>query len=44
MSGGTGFAAWDGFDNAGRSVASGVYFAKLDIDGLTASGKLIMLK
>ena len=44
LNGGAGFAVWDGFDNAGESVASGVYFAKLDIDGLTASGKLIMLK
>ena len=44
MDGGAGVAVWDGFDNAGESVASGVYFARLDIDGLTASGKLIMLK
>ena len=44
MNGGAGIAVWDGFDNAGERVASGVYFARLDIDGLTASGKLIMLK
>jgi hypothetical protein len=44
MPGGAGVAVWDGLDNTGESVASGVYFAKLDIDGLTASGKLIMLK
>ena len=44
LTGGAGFAVWDGFDNRGETVASGVYFAKLDIDGLTASGKLIMLK
>jgi hypothetical protein len=44
MPGGAGKAVWDGLDNAGQGVASGVYFAKLDIDGLTASGKLIMLK
>ncbi|MFH1688799.1 MAG: MXAN_6640 family putative metalloprotease [Candidatus Eisenbacteria bacterium] len=44
LNGGAGNAVWDGFDNAGENVASGVYFAKLDIDGLTASGKLIMLK
>ncbi len=44
MDGGAGFAVWDGFDNAGERVASGVYFARLDIDGLTACGKLIMLK
>mgnify|MGYP001111153370 CR=1 FL=1 len=44
MPAGGGQAVWDGLDNAGRRVSSGVYFARLDIDGLTASGKLIMLK
>jgi hypothetical protein len=44
MDGGAGIAVWNGFDNAGERVASGVYFARLDIDGLTASGKLMMLK
>ncbi len=44
MPGGDGVAVWDGLDNGGRPVASGVYFARLDVDGLTASGKLMMLK
>jgi hypothetical protein len=44
MEGGDGVAVWDGLDNSGEHVASGVYFAKLNVDGLTASGKLIMLK
>jgi len=44
MTGGPGQAVWDGLDNSGERVASGVYFTKLDIDGLTASGKLIVLK
>jgi hypothetical protein len=44
MEAGAGNAVWDGLDNTGQRVASGVYFARLDIDGLTASGKLIMLK
>ncbi len=44
MDGGAGVVVWDGLDNAGRRVATGVYFSKLDIDGLTASGKLIVLK
>ena len=44
MVGGTGAAVWDGLDNAGKRVATGVYFSKLTIDGLTASGKLIVLK
>jgi hypothetical protein len=35
---------WDGLDQSGRPVASGVYFARLDIDGTTASGKLIAIK
>ncbi|MFH1502543.1 MAG: MXAN_6640 family putative metalloprotease [Candidatus Eisenbacteria bacterium] len=41
---GDGAAVWDGLDSRGEKVASGVYFARLDIDGLTASGKLMYLK
>lgn len=41
---GDGTAVWDGLDGRGQAVASGVYFAKIDVDGLTASGKLLMLK
>ncbi|MBM3307211.1 MAG: T9SS type A sorting domain-containing protein [Candidatus Eisenbacteria bacterium] len=41
---GDGTAVWDGRDDGGAPVAAGVYFAKLDVDGLTASGKLLMLK
>ncbi len=41
---GDGEALWDGLDNSGNHVASGVYFARLDVDGLTASGKLMVLK
>ncbi len=41
---GDGAAVWDGLDTRGEKVASGVYFARLDIDGLTASGKLMYLK
>ena len=44
MPGGHGVAVWDGIDNAGERVASGVYFARLDVDGLTAMGKLVVLK
>jgi hypothetical protein len=44
ISAGDGEAVWDGLDNSGNRVASGVYFARLDIDGLTASGKLMVLK
>lgn len=44
MPGGHGVALWDGLDNDGERVASGVYFARLDVDGLTAMGKLMILK
>jgi hypothetical protein len=44
MPGGHGVALWDGLDNEGERVASGVYFARLDVDGLTAMGKLMVLK
>ncbi len=44
MDAGDGVAVWDGRDDAGRPVATGVYFARLDIDGLTAMGKLMVLK
>jgi hypothetical protein len=42
--GGEFIARWDGRDASGESVASGVYFATLDIDGRTASGKLVVVK
>jgi len=44
MPAGEGSAVWDGLDSRGERVASGVYFARLNIDGLTASGKLMYLK
>ena len=44
MPGGHGVALWNGLDNEGERVASGVYFARLDVDGLTAMGKLMILK
>jgi hypothetical protein len=44
MPGGHGVAVWNGLDNDGQRVASGVYFARLDVDGLTAMGKLMVLK
>jgi hypothetical protein len=42
--GGDFVARWDGRDSRGEKVASGVYFAKLDVDGLTACGKLVVMK
>lgn len=35
---------WDGTDNTGRSVASGVYFYKLKADAFSATKKMLMLK
>jgi hypothetical protein len=35
---------WDGNDADGNSVASGVYFYRLESEGLTASRKMLLLK
>jgi DNA/RNA endonuclease YhcR with UshA esterase domain len=35
---------WDGLDAFGRSVASGVYFYKLESEGRKATKKMVMLK
>ena len=37
-------ANWDGADESGRTMPSGVYFARLDAGGKSMSRKLIMLK
>lgn len=36
--------SWDGIDDAGRSVSSGVYFVRLEVEGQSTTQKLIMLK
>ncbi len=36
--------AWDGRDDNGGSVASGVYFARMMADGFTGSTKMVLLK
>jgi hypothetical protein len=36
--------SWDGTDNSGRTVASGVYFYKLRADNFSATKKMLMLK
>jgi hypothetical protein len=35
---------WNGNDDAGRRVGSGVYFYRLDVDGYSETRKMVMLK
>ncbi len=35
---------WDGRDNSGHEVASGVYFYRMSVDNFTASKKMLLLK
>jgi len=35
---------WDGMDDAGRTVATGIYFARLDVDGRTDDQKVLVLR
>jgi hypothetical protein len=37
-------ATWNGVDKAGQPVASGVYFYKLETDGLVHTKKMVLLK
>jgi hypothetical protein len=37
-------ATWNGFDDAGRQVPTGVYFYKLDAAGLTMTKKMVMMR
>ncbi|MCD4689922.1 S8 family serine peptidase, partial [bacterium] len=37
-------ASWDGRDENGRPVASGVYFARFDADEVSASAKLVLVR
>ncbi|MFH1688642.1 MAG: C25 family cysteine peptidase [Candidatus Eisenbacteria bacterium] len=41
---GTHSVTWDGRDDRGRDVASGIYFVRLDAREFQASGKMILLK
>ncbi len=44
MSAGEGACIWNGMDESGRSVASGVYFARLKGADFSSSSKLVLLK
>lgn len=35
---------WNGTDSAGHSVAAGIYFCRIDIDGKQSSKKLVMIR
>jgi flagellar hook assembly protein FlgD len=37
-------AVWDGLDNRGASVASGIYLYRLTAPGFSQSRKLVLLK
>jgi subtilisin-like proprotein convertase family protein len=37
-------AVWDGRDERGESVASGVYFARMEAEGFEASTKMVLMK
>jgi hypothetical protein len=43
-SAGTHRVVWRGTDNAGRQVASGVYFYSLTVDGRSETGRMLLLK
>ncbi|MCD4690733.1 T9SS type A sorting domain-containing protein, partial [bacterium] len=36
--------SWDGRDDAGRGVAAGVYFSRINTGGAEASAKMVLLK
>ncbi len=44
QSGGRFVARWDGRDDRGRRVASGVYFYRLEMPGFAAARKMVLLK
>jgi len=44
MSAGPHETSWDGTDDGGREVASGVYFARLETEALSASTKMVLVR
>ena len=43
-SAGSFITSWDGHDNQGRDVVSGIYFARLSIDDHSTASRLVLLK
>lgn len=41
---GTHLITWKGVDERGREVSSGLYFVWLDVDGVTSSGKVVLVR
>ncbi|KPL14172.1 MAG: hypothetical protein AMS26_11695 [Bacteroides sp. SM23_62] len=37
-------AIWDGTDNTGQKVASGIYFYRLKSDGITLTKRMVLLR
>jgi flagellar hook assembly protein FlgD len=44
LPGGRSQAVWDGRDNSGKRLPSGVYFASLTAGGMTEAHKIIMVQ
>ena len=44
LSDGTHTIVWDGYDNFGKPVSSGVYLARLTAVNRTATGKMLLMK
>ncbi len=38
------YATWNGYDNQGRKVSSGVYIYRLSAGGISKSGKMVLVK
>jgi hypothetical protein len=44
VGGGTYGASWDGRDDTGKSVASGVYFYRMEAEAFVERRKMVLLK